>query len=386
MSKSKNTNTKKIVLSVLSGFLILVLIALILTATFFGKILLRKNVVEPYAMSSTLTAPVDAHTDLQSQFLNEKFYWRIAPYADGTKELSRPNPIHISWATILPTTGYTVRFSEYEDMRDSLVYPIGEDGKADVYNLKVGTNYYCAIYSPLGTSLDTTAQKQLTTENRPPRNMYVDGVTNVRDLGGWSIGNGKRVKQGLLYRCGRLNENKTETPVAKITEKGIETMRTQMKIKSELDLRKTSDNEIGGLTGSLLGDDVNYFSCPMGYENNMLTTNTEMVKRIFSDILSKRENYPLIFHCSIGTDRTGMIAFLVNGLLGVDINDLYRDYLFSNFGNIGGDRDIIGITFHYVATIQNTKGGTLSEKIENYLLSIGVKQEEIDSIRTILSE
>ncbi len=216
--------------------------------------------------------------------------------------------------------------------------------------------------------------------------MYVDGVTNVRDLGGWSIGNGKRVKQGLIYRCGRLNENKTETPVAKITEKGIETMRTQMKIKSEMDLRKTSNNEIGGLTASLLGDDVNYFSCPMGYDYNMLTTNTDVVRRIFSDILSKEENYPLIFHCSIGTDRTGMIAFLINGLLGVDINDLYRDYLFSNFGDIGGDRDIIGITFNYIATIQTTKGKTLSEKIENYLLSIGVQQSEINSIRTILSE
>ncbi len=386
MSKSKNSKTKKIVLSVLSVFLVLVLVALVLAATFFGKLLLRKNVVEDYTMSTTLSAPVDAHTDLQLQFLNEKYYWRISPYADGTKELSRPDPIHISWSTVLPTTGYTVRFSEYEDMRDPLVYPIDKDGKADVYNLKVGSNYYCAIYTPLGTPLLTTEKKTLTTENRPPRNMYVDGVTNVRDLGGWSIGNGKRVKQGLIYRCGRLNENKTETPVAKITEKGIETMRTQMKIKSEMDLRKTSNNEIGGLTASLLGDDVNYFSCPMGYDYNMLTTNTDVVRRIFSDILSKEENYPLIFHCSIGTDRTGMIAFLINGLLGVDINDLYRDYLFSNFGDIGGDRDIIGITFNYVATIQTTKGKTLSEKIENYLLSIGVQQSEINSIRTILSE
>ena len=386
MSKSKNSKTKKIVLSVLSVFLVLVLVALVLAATFFGKLLLRKNVVEDYTMSTTLSAPVDAHTDLQLQFLNEKYYWRISPYADGTKELSRPDPIHISWSTVLPTTGYTVRFSEYEDMRDPLVYPIDKDGKADVYNLKVGSNYYCAIYTPLGTPLLTTEKKTLTTENRPPRNMYVDGVTNVRDLGGWSIGNGKRVKQGLIYRCGRLNENKTETPVAKITEKGIETMQTQMKIKSEMDLRKTSNNEIGGLTASLLGDDVNYFSCPMGYDYNMLTTNTDVVRRIFSDILSKEENYPLIFHCSIGTDRTGMIAFLINGLLGVDINDLYRDYLFSNFGDIGGDRDIVGITFNYVATIQTTKGKTLSEKIENYLLSIGVQQSEINSIRTILSE
>ncbi len=148
MSKSKNSKTKKIVLSVLSVFLVLVLVALVLAATFFGKLLLRKNVVEDYTMSTTLSAPVDAHTDLQLQFLNEKYYWRISPYADGTKELSRPDPIHISWSTVLPTTGYTVRFSEYEDMRDPLVYPIDKDGKADVYNLKVGSNYYCAIYTP----------------------------------------------------------------------------------------------------------------------------------------------------------------------------------------------------------------------------------------------
>lgn len=386
MSKAKNVSAKKIVLSVLTALLILVLVALTLSAVFFGKILFRPNAVESYEMGTCLSAPVDMHTDLQKNFLNDKFYWRVSPYADGTKELSRPNPINISWNTILPTEGYTVRFSEYEDMRDPLIYPIGEDGKTDVYNLKVGTNYYCAIYTPLGLPLATTEKKTVTTANVPPRNMYVDGVTNVRDLGGWSIGNGKRVKQGLIYRCGRLNENHEETPVAKITAKGIETMRTQMKVKSEMDLRKTENNEIGGLTGSLLGDDVNYFACPMGWNDNMLLNNTDMVKHIFSDILSKEENYPLIFHCSIGTDRTGMIAFMVNGLLGVDINDLYRDYLFSNFGDIGGDRDFVGITFNYVATLQNTKGATLSEKIQNYLLSIGVTQGEIDSIRAILSE
>ena len=386
MSKAKKPSAKKIVLSVLTALLIVILIALALAAAFFGKILFRPNEVESYQMSATLSAPIDFHTDLQASFLNERFYWRVSPYANGTKELSRPDPIKISWETTLPTTGYTVHFSEYDDMRDPLIYPIDGSGKAEVYNLKVGTNYYCEIYTPLGFAYTAADKKTVTTANTPPRNMYVDGVTNVRDLGGWSIGNGKRVKQGLIYRCGRLNENHKETPVAKITDKGIETMRTQMKVKSEMDLRKTENNEIGGLTGSLLGADVNYFACPMGWENNMLLTNIDMVKHIFSDILSKEENYPLIFHCSIGTDRTGMIAFLINGLLGVDINDLYRDYLFSNFGDIGGDRDFMGITFNYVATIQNTKGGNLSEKIQNYLLSIGVTQGEIDSIRAILSE
>ena len=226
----------------------------------------------------------------------------------------------------------------------------------------------------------------LTTDAQAPRNMYVDGVTNVRDLGGWSIPDG-RVKQGLIYRCGRLNENNCETPVAKITEKGIDTMLNEMKVRSEIDLRKVEDNEVGGLSDtSILGDSVNYYQCPMGYNGNMLIGNADMVRHIFSDILSKEENYPIIFHCSIGTDRTGMLAFLIGGLLGVDINDLYRDYLFSNFGDIGGSRSVINITFNYVTTIELTKGKDLSEKIENYLLSIGVTREEIESVRRILSE
>ena len=189
--------------------------------------------------------------------------------------------------------------------------------------------------------------KTLITDAEAPRNMYVDGVTNVRDLGGWAV-DGGRVKQGLIYRCGRLNENDCETPVAKITEKGVYTMLNEMNIRSEIDLRKVSDNEVGGLTTeSILGAEVNYYQCPMGYNGNMLINNEEMIKHIFSDILSKEENYPLIFHCSIGTDRTGLIAFLIGGLLGVDVNDLYRDYLFSNFGDIGGSRSINNITYHY---------------------------------------
>lgn len=385
MRADNKRNTKKIVSTSLTIVAILVLILAILAASFFGVLLLRDNKVPAYEMGTTLSAPVSFHTDLQAGFLNEKFYWNIKPYGDGTKELSRPKALNVSWNTVLPSTGYYAVFSEYEeDMRDPIVYPLGTDAQTDVYNLKVGTTYYCQIHFPL--SVPISEIKTITTDARPPRNMYVDGVTNVRDLGGWAIPGG-RVKQGLIYRCGRLNENRTEKITPKITEDGVRTMLDVMKIRSEMDLRKVEDNEVGGLTDtSVLGAGVNYYQCPMGWDNNMLLNNIPMVKHIFSDILSKEDNYPLIFHCSIGTDRTGMIAFMLNGLLGVDINDLYRDYLFSNFGDIGGNRDVIGITFNYVATLQSTKGKTFSEKVENYLLSIGVTKAEIESIRTILSE
>lgn len=77
---------------------------------------------------------------------------------------------------------------------------------------------------------------------------------------------------------------------------------------------------------------------------------------------------PLIFHCNIGTDRTGMIAYLINALLGVPEESLYRDYLYSNFGNIGGTRKLKNVkSSGYYNAIQAAEGNTLSEKTYNCL-------------------
>ena len=340
--------TKRIILTAVISLAAVALVLSVLAGSFFGVLLLRTNQVPQYELGTSTTDSF--HTELQSAFLNDKYYWNISPYSDGKRELSRPLPLTIGWDTALIAAAYSVRISEDDDMGDYLSYSFDANAETEIYNLKLGTTYYCQIYDALG--LPISEKQTLTTDTQAPGNMYVDGVTNVCDLGGWSIPEG-RVRQGLIYRCGRLNENKEETPVAKITEKGVDTMLNEMKIKPEMDLRKVDDNEVGGLSDvGILGDSVNYYQCPMGYNGNMLINNADMVKHIFSDVLSKEENYPLIFHCSIGTDRTGLIAFLINGLLGVDINDLYRDYLFSNFGDIGGNRSVATITITMMMAIQ----------------------------------
>ena len=82
-----------------------------------------------------------------------------------------------------------------------------------------------------------------------------------------------------------------------------------------------------------------------------------------------------------------MIAFLVNALLGVCEEDLYKDYLFSNLGTIGGTRKKSGITDSgYYKAIMETEGNTLSEKTYNCLLNFGVPKAQLDSIIEILSE
>ena len=78
-----------------------------------------------------------------------------------------------------------------------------------------------------------------------------------------------------------------------------------------------------------------------------------------------------------------MIAFLLNGLLGVEVEDLTRDYMFSNYGLIWGSRDP-GAIDGYVKFLSRYGGETLSERIRSYLLDIGVTVEQIDSVVSIM--
>ena len=140
----------------------------------------------------------------------------------------------------------------------------------------------------------------------------------------------------------------------------------------------------GGITNSPLGDEINYFPFTMKSGGNYLTLNKGRLKDVFA-VLGNESNYPIVIHCSIGTDRTGVICFLVNGLLGVSEEDLYKDYLFSNFGNIYGVRTTSAIK-DYLKQINYASGDTLEEKFYNYLVNNGVNEEDLKTIIKIMKE
>lgn len=50
-----------------------------------------------------------------------------------------------------------------------------------------------------------------------------------------------------------------------------------------------------------------------------------VIARVFA-FLADESSYPLVFHCLVGKDRTGLIAALVLGVLGVADEDIVRDY------------------------------------------------------------
>lgn len=323
---------------------------------------------------------VTLHTKKQDSYLNKPFALMYIS-ATGKKELSKPESVTLNWVYTddEPAEKCTVTVSENENMLNPTIYEVTGDSLV-LTNLKIATTYYWTVDADGANS----AVYNFTTSADAPRNISVDGVANVRDLGGWETESGTRTKQGLIYRCGRLNESSADTVNIEITEDGKNVMLGQLGIKSEIDLRKTEGNEVGGITSSPLGDTVTYYSCPMEWDGDMLYDNKEQVLRVFS-ILADENNYPVIYHCNIGTDRTGMISFLVNALLGVPEDDLIRDYMFSNNANIGGTRKVSQMkNSGYYKAVAAAQGSSLSEKTYNCLVDLGVPSDQLDKVIEIL--
>ena len=333
---------------------------------------------------------VEFHTELQLRYIDSADYTTTNGIASGSSEKSAPEPVKLSW-TAKPVNGkktkdYKVEVFETNNEENKWVYTCNEPN-LDVYNLKINTEYSYVVTAVYSDKSFTSEKSSFKTTSKAPRNLFIENVMNFRDLGG----NG--IKQGFIYRSGRFNEDDGTSLLTEETQKQI---KEQFGFKTEIDLRRGDEN--GGITASPLGVDVSYQHLPMYYggQNILIHTGTHSgveydnparIKEFF-DLLANENNYPMDFHCAIGKDRTGCMAYLIKALCGVSEEHLYRDYLFSNFAKISGMCQISDIDDRYGKTIKDyTVGTTLQEKTYNYLKNvIGVSEANLQSIQDILLE
>ena len=94
----------------------------------------------------------------------------------------------------------------------------------------------------------------------------------------------------------------------------------------------------------------------------------------------------MLFHCSLGRDRTGTLAAVLLAVCGVAKEDVMREYELSWFSEIACNNSGIQISAisRLLKFIEGQNGEDFKQKTANYLLSIGVSQSEIDSVREIL--
>ena len=143
---------------------------------------------------------------------------------------------------------------------------------------------------------------------------------NVRDLGGW-VCDGGTVKYGLLIRGGKLGAADRAVLVG------------ELGVQHDLDLRGREGGGPGDepdMTESPLGSDV-WYTRTQQYAWYALTPVAawQAYLRCVIDAVTHRE--PVYFHCTAGADRTGTLACVLEGLLGMSQSDIDKDYELTTF-------------------------------------------------------
>ena len=302
-------------------------------------------------------------------------------YNESKTDIYAPNAVTLSWESEDGALYYTVKLATKAELQDAVTY-VTLENSLEIEDLYSGADYY---YQVMAKYEEKTVKSQIFhfSTAQLPRTIAVEGVSNTRDLGGNYTEDGKyRVKQGIAYRGGALDS---------ITDDGINKMLYTYGVKTDLDLRGMS-------TTSPLGTDTTLYSysAPQytytGGNHILKEENKEPLANAIK-VFANKENYPIYFHCQIGRDRTGTVAFLLNALLGVGKDDLYRDYELSLFSK-GGHSDnssVQKLVFERFEPMyeyfEDYGTGTLAENVESFMTGyLGITTEEIATIKSMLLE
>lgn len=224
------------------------------------------------------------------------------------------------------------------------------------------------------------------------RRFFIDKVENMRDIGGYSIGNNLVVKLGKIIRTNVIT-NLNEEELNEIKNMGFTDI---------IDLR--SDEEVKRKNGVFFNNpNFNYNHIAINGngrlpkdENDIVNTYMEMlegkeqIRKIF-EILSNSIG-GVIYYCNVGKDRTGLITALILKLLGVDNKDIVADYIASgvflekklkDYAVEINNPDILKVTvpkpetiFRVLENIDNEYGS-----IERFLLDVGITKKQIEIIK-----
>lgn len=334
---------------------------------------------------------VSPATGLSIRLANDKVYnWSQnytlksseAHYGQG--DIFWCNSIEFNWTCNETPEYFVFKISTNESFENAREIRTSNNKLTSFDNIFVGKKYYWKVSAKFKNG--TVDSGVFTFETiQSPRTINLTGVSNSRDIGGYLTENGKRVKQGMVYRSGTLDSIID-------TQSAI----NEFKIKTDLDLRASGEGTAG--KKSPLGSGVNYVNVSSPYylgktdsgiNNPENWPNLKKIMQVFAD----SENYPVIVHCSLGRDRTGNVCMLLSGILGVSKEYIFLDYELSFFSSTGcADKATVEhlVTqlekaYNYVATY-GADGDSFSVCVEKYLLDVGLSQQEINAIKTNLLE
>ena len=289
---------------------------------------------------------------------------------------------------------YTIRW--YEDASGTITARLWEDGWSRectlssgagnhwvVTNLRPGAHYHYRVSASGGV----LAEGEFDTWGHLHQIFFDSKVRNARDLGGWKTTAGKTVRYRKLYRGGKMSPKH-------LTEAGKQDLLAEG-IRAQLDLR--GDDRISSCA---FGSQYDFYAPGLTAGYLTMLADAQKTKACFEFVVNcLKANKPVYFHCSAGRDRTGTMAMLLLGVLGVPEGDISQEYELSLFAPVGWS--ITESEISSGASVQTrlksyktttthfwnlAHGGSFAQGVENYLLSIGVSAADINDFRSLMLE
>lgn len=176
------------------------------------------------------------------------------------------------------------------------------------------------------------------------KHIPLQGAHNFRDLGGFPTADGRAVRWGMLYRSDALSG---------LTAQDWEELRSR-NVRTILDLRSRSEAVSAPVTppegivylSFNLMQELDAGMGEVSQETILKSMKLDYVRTLFGSlpcgaeilnaILDRMDSGAVVFLCSAGKDRTGIVAALVLYLCRVEREDIIADYIVSGIYNTNG--------------------------------------------------
>lgn len=291
-----------------------------------------------------------------------------------------PLPVKMVWEDEDKRSYFTIAVSKNADMSNA-IEKLAKGNEFDFFNLETGVKYYWQIICGNDRSKVNTFYVLLTT----PRTLYIDGVANVRDLGGYKTKSGRRVKEGMLYRGGCFEDLVDKS--RELTPLGLAEL-CSIGLKTDVDIRAEAEQEKQVTWELTKNAGFDRIGITLGeYDKIFTREHLKESQAEFIRLLADETKYPIYYHCWAGADRTGSFAFIIGAILGVEEQSLIDDYEFTSLSPQGARNSKGDGWVNFINCLNEYKGDNIYEKVESFVTEyLGVEEDVLNKIREILIE
>ena len=282
------------------------------------------------------------------------------------EDKSFPDPLHFSFQPAVDGEIILIRSNGSQTVYRAVA------GEADITNLLINERYQWFVR--IGNEQSETYCFE--TDAQAPRMLYVDGISNVRDFGGFLSNTGRRIRQELIYRTSEMDTH------VHITEKGIHTLEDELGIRLDIDIRGIKNEPRCPILDE---EKVRWVNYPLAAYVDCFTEEQLKLYGESFELLTHEENYPMIIHCWGGIDRTGTWLYILGGMLGVSKDDLDLDYEMSSFSRWGRRSRVSEQFLEFLKGLYQY-GETLQEACVGFMKACGLTDAQLDKIKDILLE